>query len=372
MLLLALALAFPAGGEAVLILTDEPREAAQAVAIADETARRLGSSKRALDLLDPERAARNDGNKKSLREKVDRGLDALEALDLGNARDGLEEAVLGIAALEEGEEGRALREALLGLAVVALYENDALRADGLFVGLAAMGRAGGATAPPVGAERYPSKIVTRYAAVEAELESRPTGRIAVTSDPPGATIFVDGIDRGQAPAEIGGLAEGLHVVALRHPWLVPVAAFVDVVADDVVPMNRKLDLGPVQAALDALGDPAALAPDGIYVGHIQGGAIRGEWIDAKGRAVVPELAIGGGTDSVAQRLADAIAKAGARAPPPVIVAAPPIQPEDTDGLTHQWWFWAGVGGAIVLAAGAVAIAAQEEPGIPRSTAVFGF
>src|SRR5690606_25825478 len=49
----------------------------------------------------------------------------------------------------------------------------------------------------------------------------PTGVIAVESDPPGATVYVDYLARGRTPIEVGGLIAGEHVLRVSRPGATP-------------------------------------------------------------------------------------------------------------------------------------------------------
>jgi len=59
----------------------------------------------------------------------------------------------------------------------------------------------------------PNAVVSQYVDLPAAAPVS-TGRIDVTSDPPGARVSVDGVPRGVTPASIGNVAAGQHAVAI--------------------------------------------------------------------------------------------------------------------------------------------------------------
>lgn len=375
----------------VLIHPAQPSERARALALGDAAAVELAAGQGGVAvtleaLLDPGREARLLTRRGQALAAARQGAEALEALDLEQAHPLSEEAVVALAALEtqDPETEAALQTSLLGMAVAALYDSDVLRADGAFVALAAWLTAAGRDTPLLAeVRRYPSKVISRFESTRAELEARPTGRIQVISRPPGAVVRVDGVERGVAPVEIGGLAEGLHVVALGGPGLIATGALVDVVAADVVPVDRPLELDPLAVALARAPAPGAvdaaiawardLGVDALFLGRASAlGAVRGQWIDVvAGRAEVDvEVAAAGDIAAGARLIAAEVdrglaARASLAAPPPPVDEGPP--------LTARWWFWAGVGGVLVAAAaGAVVALAAGEDGTPPGTAIFGF
>lgn len=382
----------PARGPVLVLVhpagpADRPRALALGDAAAVELAAGQGGVAVTLEaLLDPGREARLLSRRAQALATARRAAEALESLDLEEAHALSEEAALALAALEalDPETEAALQTSLLGMAVAALYDSDVLRADGAFVALGAWLTAAGREAPLLAeVRRYPSKVISRFEATRAELESRPTGRIQVSSRPPGATVRVDGVERGVAPLELGGLAEGMHVVALGGPGFVATGALVDVVAAEVVPVDRPLEPDPLAAALARA--PAAGAVDAaiawarglgvgaLFLGQASAlGTVRGHWIDVTaGRAEVEvEVVVRGDTAAGARAIAAEVARAQA-ARAPLVAAPPPL--EAGPPLLTRWWFWAGVGGVVVVAtAGAVVALASGGDGPPRGTAIFGF
>jgi hypothetical protein len=83
-------------------------------------------------------------------------------------------------------------------------------------------------------------------------ETPETGQLAIQSDPPGARVVVDGVDRGVAPITVQDLAPGQHEVVLtsdagsvKHAVVVQAGA----VASLVTPMTTAIPAGPVSGWL---------------------------------------------------------------------------------------------------------------------------
>jgi hypothetical protein len=56
-----------------------------------------------------------------------------------------------------------------------------------------------------------------YAAGALQLPERESGEITVNTNPPGATIFVDGMHRGSTPLRVSGLRPGTHQLKAVMP-----------------------------------------------------------------------------------------------------------------------------------------------------------
>lgn len=61
---------------------------------------------------------------------------------------------------------------------------------------------------------YRPDVVELFRKVAKEATAQPKGGMEVTSDPPGAHVLLNGIDRGVTPATIGDLAPGVYAVRL--------------------------------------------------------------------------------------------------------------------------------------------------------------
>lgn len=104
-----------------------------------------------------------------------------------------------------------------------------------------------------GFDRYVEQITVldgRLTRVEVALTRTPTtGTLAVLSSPAGASIRVDGVDRGQTPFEGRGFGPGTHLVELR------MAGYRDYQVQAIVGANRRTE---VFTTLEPLPPPGRL------------------------------------------------------------------------------------------------------------------
>ncbi len=64
-------------------------------------------------------------------------------------------------------------------------------------------------------DNYRPDVVELFRKVAKEASSQPKGQVEVTSDPPGAHILINGIDRGVTPATIADLAPGVYAIRMQ-------------------------------------------------------------------------------------------------------------------------------------------------------------
>jgi hypothetical protein len=95
----------------------------------------------------------------------------------------------------------------------------------------------------------------------------PTGSLSVTTTPAGATVFIDGIQRGVSPATISGLEQGGHTLLLKLDGYADIMAPVTVTAGQkqayttvLVPVGTPLPAHPA-----ATKSPGFEAVPGIAV-----------------------------------------------------------------------------------------------------------
>ena len=64
-------------------------------------------------------------------------------------------------------------------------------------------------------DNYRPDVVELFRKVAKEASTQPKGQVEVTSDPPGAHVLINGIDRGVTPATITDLAPGIYAIRLQ-------------------------------------------------------------------------------------------------------------------------------------------------------------
>lgn len=241
--------------------------------------------------------------------------------------------------------------------------------------------------------------------------------LEVRTRTPGATVFIDGVERSAAPADGLKLKPGAHVVELKAPGhrdarrrlMVRAGERVQLSLDlqalpalaavaQALPLPGEQDLPPLVTAAPGPSAPAAVEDEGPGGGSIKGA--RSAPAAEKRVAEVPEgaaplvmaevppplvaaapgpEATGSAAESAsgpASASASGPASAPAPAPPrssgsaPVSGSAPapapaaalaasPAAPAPAGGLaslTRKWWFWGGVGAAALLIASGVVYA----------------
>jgi hypothetical protein len=88
------------------------------------------------------------------------------------------------------------------------------------------------------AKLFPPKMRRVFTEVKLLQDELGKGAVAVTSDPPGAEVLVNGVSAGIAPLKVPGLASGLNYVTLLQPGFLPTTSSVEVVGGE----EKKVDL----------------------------------------------------------------------------------------------------------------------------------
>jgi hypothetical protein len=97
------------------------------------------------------------------------------------------------------------------------------------------------------------------AAMAPPLVNAATGSLSVTTTPAGASIFVDGVQKGVSPATVSGLAPGSHTLLLKQDGYQDLTAPVTIIAGQTQVYTAALS--PGATSLSAL--PAATKSPGF-------------------------------------------------------------------------------------------------------------
>lgn len=403
----------------VLLVADDPKHAGTALRISSKATRLLARAQGLeagdpVSALDPKIDAERRADIKDGIESVDRGVLAFEDLELESAGAELDLAVnilLSHVDHLSATERDTLDMAMFALGTTTLFEGQGDLADKIFVAVASLSP--GFEPDP---DRYPSNVVSRFAEIRATVDSRPTGSMQITSNPPGAGVFIDGVFRGSTPLRVDALADGQHAVILNRLCYRSFGTLAPVTAGRESRIDA--DLEPTEAAPTCDSITVALAhdaPGAIALGRKLGFAkfailamkttmasqtASGLWIDVEAGRVLGEIqtvSIVSEPEVAATTVLGAIAQAvdeksppgeapitdipPSQAPPPDAPAGDPVvlvepeEPSGDPGIAQQWWFWAIVGGVVVVAAaGSAAIAATTSgsDGPPNSGFILGF
>jgi len=138
-----------------------------------------------------------------------------------------------------------------GLEVVSSPPGCGVRLDGRYVGIAPLSIE---NIPPgehfveVSRQGYRAETVRVEVAggrpagpLRVVLEPLALGRLEVHSEPPGATVALDGENRGNAPLTLEGISPGLHRLVLRRARYEPWSKTVEVRADGTTPVSARLE-----------------------------------------------------------------------------------------------------------------------------------
>lgn len=379
-----------AGPSVLVLIAGETEDASFAERTGDAAAARIAKERGLVPLtvraaLDPSAAATKRQEVQIGRKGIDDGLLAFEELDLEAAGAGLEVSISVLAAYF-GDLPPPARETLaqgiFAYAATTLFEGLSDQADAIFVALALLEP----DFSPL-ADRYPSNVVERFAELKAELDTRPAGALTVKTNPPGASVSIDGLFRGASPVTVSGLADGYHLVTASRIGFRPIGTLAPVTGDTSATVDLELELSEDVSLVQRLSKslafdrPAAkLFKDDLGVDYmailslnrrLSGTVVEGLWLGPEGRLLgqLDAIEVVDDPEVAAERISAALRAAeNAR----LAALAPP--PRREPDLVERWWFWAAVSGAVVaVAAGtAAAVAASSHEGPPRNTAVFGF
>jgi len=261
---------------------------------------------------------------------------------------------------------------------------------------------------------FPPDVVERFEASGPRRSETADGTVHVESAPSGALIYIDYVARGYAPIDVGGMIDGEHVVRVLRPGATPFVQTIEVShghADDV---NAFLDDDPDLAGLaDGVAAVRDASLESIGPGSVLGELATLLQLDELG---VIRVSAGQTTDTVEFEFMVFDTTSGQRllrahGPAPVAVgqlesavgqlvtaamqvALRPrqIQVHDADNgdvipvgpgtpethaepLTHKWWFWTAIGGAVVVGVIVGVAVASRGGGLssdPRGQVVFEF
>jgi PEGA domain len=99
------------------------------------------------------------------------------------------------------------------------------------------------------AKDYNPEVTKRFAALRNELARAAPSALTITGEPQGASIQIDGVNKGLLPLSLGGLPAGEHVLVVRAPGY---QTFVEILT--VTPgsgLRREVFLAPLESRREA-------------------------------------------------------------------------------------------------------------------------
>jgi hypothetical protein len=308
---------------------------------------------------EPERPCRD--RREALTSLIGQAKDEFHRLKLAKARK-LFFTALGELEISRGEPDARLRDTLVHLAWLDLEENDEASALEHFKAVLRLWPDWRPSETD-----YPPKLFNSFKrAVEAMRRER-TGSLAVSTEPAGATVLLDGHRRCQSPCRFDDVFAGEHVVSAESPALARVVRRVGVepgreaqVSLALVPdLRERWAEGVARRDADDLGE--ALRGLGSERVVLVTAGTGGE----PERAVVlaPSLAVPAANESRAVVLIGTgvalveLGGIGGRVAAERVTgllggAATALGPGGTDspGVVGEWWFWSSIAAAAVVTA----------------------
>lgn len=107
----------------------------------------------------------------------------------------------------------------------------------------------------------PTTVAQAAVAAVPPVTAPVTGSLSVTTSPAGATVFIDGVQRGVSPATVPGLAPGSHTLLLMMNGYNDLSATVTIAAGQTATYTT--DLSPASTQIPAL--PASKKTPGFEV-----------------------------------------------------------------------------------------------------------
>jgi hypothetical protein len=243
-------------------------------------------------------------------------------------------------------------------------------------------------------DTFNPNIIERYEQAAPRDRESPTAQIAVSSEPPGAIVYVDHVPQGRAPIAVTGLMGGAHTVRVTRPGATPYVEQLSLRRGGSSEINAFLQdneesegLAEAIALLAAAQLTQQLDPNGGEVASILGldylglvrvapasdGHVTVEVLvyDAaraglviRDQAAVPRARLEAGVTEMTTRIVERLvdpqqASDSERIPADGLTPIGPIEPIDEPSLAEQWWFWAAVVGGALLVGTTIAIIAAS-------------
>ena len=89
--------------------------------------------------------------------------------------------------------------------------------------------------------QLPVQFISGQSEQSAQIESSGYGVLAVRSDPTGATIFIDGVERGVTTYQVKSIAKGTHTVEVSKPLYKPHKETIIIEPDDILNVMANLE-----------------------------------------------------------------------------------------------------------------------------------
>ncbi len=193
--------------------------------------------------------------------------------------------------------------------------------------------------------------------ITAEMQSS-RGRFEVVSEPAGATVYIDGEERGQTPLDLQGIEPGVHQVGVRMNGYALLVREVDTTDGSKGEVNARLKKEGGKLKVKTGDANATVLLDGVPVGtgkSVSVKATRGSYlVDVQAPGMAPAV----GTAKVPVN-GSVLYKAELEPGQSALAESTP--------LARRWTFWTGVGiGVAAIGTGSAVAVAATRPDPPPS------
>lgn len=226
---------------------------------------------------------------------------------------------------------------------------------------------------------------------KAEVDARPKAVLSFKTEPTGVEVSVQGHRLGATPVpDKEGLPAGRHLVTFHRPGYAPAGVLVDVSGATA---EAKATLTPVEKYAAAVKEAEALATSGNLAATVAPTAALGLARTMKARflVLVPvrddsgsatlqawDVDTGGKLKDVTLDTPASFGSAAAAIrrwmanPAPAEGPMAGLEPVKSDSVLNKWWFWAAVGGVVVVGATTGIVAGAAQPQHHTFSPVLGF
>ncbi len=193
--------------------------------------------------------------------------------------------------------------------------------------------------------------------ISATLQSS-SGRFEITSDPPGAIVFVDGQERGETPLTLDGVSPGMHQVGVRMNGYALLVREVDTSDGSKGSVSARLKKEGGKLTVKTADAQATVMVNGVPVGTGKSVSVkvtRGSYlVDVQAPGMAPAV----GSAKVPVK-GSVLYKAELAPKKSALTQSTP--------LTRRWTFWTGVGlGVAAVGTGSAVAVAATRPDPPPS------
>ncbi len=108
-------------------------------------------------------------------------------------------------------------------------------------------------------KEYESFVIEAFNAVRQGLESLPRGSLSIKTQPPGATFYLDGKQRGVTPDSVDGIPAGNHLLTIEMPGHSNYGKVIRIESGNLLSLTIKLEAGRAGGGFNQLIEAAGRA-----------------------------------------------------------------------------------------------------------------